>query len=262
MNEYQYQKNIINIEKFFKTDKYKFLKEKGDIKCIKSIINKEFLDDGTKIYKDPDSFDKLLYQTIKNKYYENKYDLGEIVQQYNSYYYMQNINSVKIKLSLDCVIGWKALFDLYNFSNDIKLEEFLKMYRIIRNPNNRGHLVWPAHRKSINTERFKQFSDRVDYTLFDIKNYYNRDFDMKNLRLLDAYNNPSTCNWLNQFDNFEDFINKLKFEHWCIKKYNNKYEVLDLSKNCMEYITDYLVKKNDYKITLVYLENLIDVIQK
>lgn len=258
--EYQYEKNIKNIKEFLKTDSYKSLKNKNDIKSIKNIINAGYLENGKKIYIDPDNNDRLLYEKIYEDIKQNirKKDVNK---KYNIDIKKCRLCMNEIYLSLDCVIGWKAIIDVC-IAESIELEKFLDVYKIIRNPKYAGHLIWPVHSlPTINMERFQQFN----YTLFDIKNYFEKREELKALEVLEglkvlnlknAYF-TNTLRWLNQFSDFKEFIDIMNLGRWC----DDNYKVKDISKNDGTPIERYLGdKRTDYPITIDYINNMIEVI--
>lgn len=161
-----------------------------------------------------------------------------------------------MELSLDCVIGWKAIIDVY-VAEGKPLKDIVDDYEIIRNPENAGHLIWPCHRNSINQRRFWLFNDRVDYTLYDIKNY----FEGKTHKI--NYNIKHTKQWLDSFESFGKFIEDMNLTWFC----NEKYEVINIETN--EIITEYMphqkenskMPRKDYPITDKYLENLKTIIK-
>lgn len=268
MSKKLYEKNIDNFNNFFKTIEYKELKNKNDIEGIKNKINKGFLKNGEKIYNDPDTWDKELYDYIKehSTYISEHYECKERKEK-RGYYFEDKNKKEKINLSLDCVMGWKAIIDVC-VKNSIPLEEFVKVYEIIRKYEYSGHLVWPIHNlPTINSERYQQFRDRVDYTLYDIKKFYDiptnlrKDIEdeINKLKLRNVYLTPSYT-WLNTFEDFNDFIENMKLECWC-KKINNNYEVKDLSTKEKKPISGNLenMLKKDL-ITIEYINNVIDII--
>jgi len=241
------------------------------IECIKRIINNGYFSNGTeigeKIYKDPDYYDKKLYQNIEVQYknLDLKYKLvnrrNRLIKEYE--------NKKIIFFSLDCVIGWKSILDTYyeekKFIGNEK--EFIKTYEIIRNPENAGHLLWPVHiTPTINTERYHKFNDRVDYTLYDIKNYLDSKPEKDKFKLKSAYFTITSL-WIDMFKNFDDFIEKMKLKRWCIEE-NGHYEVIDLSsENMTDKIDKYLCDKEiydakkEYPITELYIKNLIKKVE-
>ena len=137
------------------------------------------------------------------------------------------------------------------------------------------------------------FKDRVDYTLFDIKKYYEANgnkSEIEKLVLKRAYLAEDTKKWLNSFNGgFNEFITKMNLSRWCLKDKNGNYEVLELSEDIRKFenkktIKDYLLALKDgidnpniykkprknkngtkiygynYPVTKEYLYNVIDII--
>lgn len=293
-DEYVYKKNIKNFELFLNSEAYKKLKE-CYIEKVKKIINTGYIDkngdktylvsnnlngniNGIKfinnaprknskideIYVDPDSADSKLYTEIAKRY-ELPYECD------NCRFKDKNLN---IQLSLDCVIGWKAIIDVCVREN-IEIERFKDAYEIIRNPKNDGHLIWPVFKAvTINTQRYRIFNDRVDYTLFDIKNYYKEKKELKDkvneetsqTKLKHVYYKNFTAKWLDNFGNFENFIDEMKLEKWCKVNDDKSYDVLDLSENIIGVDEENRAElknyggQDNYKITKTYIDNIIYII--
>lgn len=215
-------------------ESYKAAKEHIEILKAREKIPEEAL----KIYEDPDSNDEKLYNYINKNYnYEVKKN------QSNQLYF----NDKKINFSLDGIIGWKAIINaLFLKNKKIKdIENVTSIYEIIRNPKNAGHLIWPTHAiPTINTERYQKFRDRIDYTLYDIKRFYDTiKKEISELKLAEAYVSNS-YRWLTTFKNFDDFINQMHLNRWCIEDKNGNYQVIDLSQN----IDNIKNKKNNPKM--------------
>lgn len=121
-------------------------------------------------------------------------------------------------------------------------------------------------------QRYNVFNDRVDYTLFDIKNY----FEKKEYKI--NYNIKPTKEWLDSFKcnngkDFDNFIEKMDLKRWCIKNKDNiekngKYKVINIETN--KEITNYMYHKKEnyrmirkyYPITMTYIENLIKKVKE
>lgn len=296
MSEPIYETNIKNMRNFFNTNEYKILKNNLEknytssqityfneniwLHFIKNAINGGSLANGSKIYQDPDLEDENLYKYVAKQFEKDGYLYTKIENQYGKIHRIkkdfisQNGDQFEILFSLDGIIGWKAIIDyLYRENEFINNEEkFIEIYYKIRKYENAGHLLWPVHESpTINTERYQKFNDRIDYTLFDIKNYFQ---EKEKTHLKNAYFNKisgeKTAKWLNTFNNFEEFIIKMKLERWCVKK-DGKYEVLDLDKDIKKHDNNNIIKeylcsdekycaKEKYPITKQYIENLIKII--
>lgn len=262
--EYLYLENIKNINKFISTEEFKLLKKNNRIEWIKLIINEGHID-GNKIYQDPDEFDEELYNNINERRKEKGLDEYEIFKyKYMGKDIVRFKDNNEVILSLDCVIGWKAIIGIY-VANGEPLENFVNDYQIIRNPQYAGHLIWPCHKYSINQRRYNVFNDRVDYTLFDIKNYF------ENSKHKINYDIKNTKEWLDSFKcdkgkDFDNFIEKMDLKRWCIENEEDvekkgKYKVRNIETG-EEIIPQEngRMKREDYTITKKYLKNLIKII--
>lgn len=82
---------------------------------------------------------------------------------------------------------------------DIKIEkEIAEAYKLIRSKL----IMWPRHRQSINVRRYQCFRDRIDFTIFDIKQYYQNGES----RLVKK--DSGTVTYLDELDSFERFLNE------------------------------------------------------
>ncbi|WP_445267817.1 DUF6994 family protein, partial [Staphylococcus aureus] len=103
--------------------------------------------------------------------------------------------------------------------------------------------------------------DRIDYTLFDIKSFYNHE---TNLRLQKAYEQKNTRDWLLSFGSFNRFIDQMKLNYFVYSNSEDlsSYDVIDLSKpyrNSSDYCLEAIPQK--IKIEDNYITNIIDYIK-
>lgn len=161
-------------------------------------------------------------------------------------------------LSADGIVSVKKLYDLFCGNEG---EKWLKEYACIRSEEY-VCLFWPKHKGNINVCKRNVFDDRVDYTLYDIKRFYEiikkHGGDEKRIKeeveqqcgLGSAFTKEKTYGWLRAFNGFTDFI-----ESRGLKKFVNlKFEVIDLETN--EPIIGYKEGKNAYEWGMDYYENL------
>lgn len=93
---------------------------------------------------------------------------------------------------------------------------------------------FPKEKGGINTSRFSKFGDRIDHTLYDLKQYYeNRDCKLKT-----SYELPGTQSWLNSFENFADMANWMNIDGIFV---DSNYNVYDLENDDGKVISDYYV---------------------
>ena len=71
--------------------------------------------------------------------------------------------------------------------------------------------------------------NRIDYTLFDIKSFYNHE---TNLKLQKAYEQKNTRDWLLSFGSFTRFIDQMKLNYFIYSNSEDlsSYDVTHLSK--------------------------------
>lgn len=179
------------------------------------------------------------------------------------------VNNKEIILSSDGLITVKNLFDLHE-GTEKWIEEYAKYRR-------KAYVFFPKHSVSINQQRYTIFDDRIDYTLFDIKYFYQlrksncEDEELRNAvmdqqngcKLAKAFVKDKTFIWLNSFNSFKHFIDSNSEYHKFVKMQNGEYSVLDLEVGNGEIIRSY--KNNGYKMDLTsidnYYKNLFDLME-
>lgn len=246
MKQYVYQININLINLLYESDFWKIIKEDAEYYrknnklkrdnafCkLKSLIES--------IYVDPDGFDKALAAEMQESQYIKE-----------SYYLSINHQ----KCSLDALIGWKPLFRFRN--GDKKWLDDLELIR----GNRMGHLAFPVQKNSLNQLRGILLKDRIDYTLFDIKLFYD---NAAHLKLQKAYEQEPTRKWLKSFGTFNQFIERMQLNYFVYKDpITFKYDVIDLSlpynndkSHCLKEIPKKLsLKKLILRIYLIILKNV------
>lgn len=181
---YTYKRNIELINLLYRSELCDRIctesNEKINFTVLKPIINS--------FYQDPDSADENLY--------ENKYN--KLVQYFIS---KNKILDNKIAFGLDGLCGWKILFDIHDGK-----ESWLKDYEIIRG-SQFGYLIWPNNTNNrkhptINQLRYREFGDRIDYTLYDIDLFLKEEIDK--CRLKEAYHGQ-TAIFLKKFKTIVEF---------------------------------------------------------
>lgn len=151
---------------------------------------------------DPDACDSELYS-----------DLGEKFNMANKRNYLIDyVDNIPIKLSADVICGYKQIMAI---CQDDYLKS-LKVYESIRE-NINLHFVWPKHKvPTINTLRYVKYKDRIDYLLYDLKQYFMGETTLMKL----AYEKEETGLWLSQFVNFKNFIDNMKLNKFVDNEYN------------------------------------------
>ncbi|MGT2772180.1 DUF6994 family protein [Streptococcus marimammalium] len=222
---YIYVENIKRYENFYKSDFYNYLKKENE-PFIYDILEALTLD--------ADAFDEELYLELSNKI-----NIKVAVRK------KCLIDDNGIRLSSDVICGRKQFYKLYNGDPT----KWIPAYEKIRS-NVNFHFLWPQHKApTINTLRYAKFKDRIDYTLFDLKNY----FENKECKLYKAFTSPNTKKWLESFNDFTDLVDKMNLNHFVDENYN----VYDISTLNKEIIKEY-IDINEINRTLnKYLENLL-----
>jgi hypothetical protein len=119
---------------------------------------------------------------------------------------------------------------------------------------------FPQERYGINQSRCSAFGDRIDHTLFDLKNYFEKGADF--CRLGKVYQKPKTSKWLESFKKYDKPFEKLV--NWYGVQgifVNDQYEVIDIEKGNGEIINDY-EKEYEWKWSDVYYDNLKKMVDK
>ncbi len=254
-DKYYYQINYDIIKKYlnskYKKDDNEELTEKSSGEFAK-YLNKIFING---VYINPDKDKRVLEEWSRMLNSSDKFEFDKQDLIYKN-------KDKDIKLSLDGQFDWKFLYNLYN-DNYIWLEKYNEIRQSIY-----GQLLWPAHKKpTIDSERYKKFNNRLDFTLFDIKNYFHcakksEEQITEVCKLCPAYLNKKTREWLMSFDSFKDFIDTMRLNIF-VKQVDGEYQVIDLQESDIEkeeykYIINY---QKSYDITTKYIDNLIELIK-
>ncbi|WP_234017711.1 DUF6994 family protein [Staphylococcus simulans] len=124
-----------------------------------------------------------------------------------------------------------------------------------------GHLTFPAQKNSINQIKGILLGDRIDYTLFDIKEFYNY---KPELRLQKTYSQKTTRDWLKSFSSFNHFIDSMRLNYFVYSNtaVSSEYNVIDLSKpykNTSDHCLEAIPKKVKFEEN--YVANIIQYIK-
>ena len=142
----------------------------------------------------------------------------------------------------DGLLSIKRIYKKHGLS-EVTIDEYEK-YR------SKPIFFFPREKGGINTSRLSEFGDRIDHTLFDLKKYYQGEFE--SCKLKKAYKLPKTSQWLDNMGSFENIIDEYKVKGIFT---NNNYEVYDLEKGNESIIIDYN-KKYSYCWSDAYYDNL------
>lgn len=144
------------------------------------------------------------------------------------------------KCSLDALIGWKPLFRFRNGDKNGQMTQNLL-------DKQNGPFSFSSTKNSLNQLREILLKDRIDYTLFDIKLFYD---NAAHLKLQKAYEQEPTRKWLKSFGTFNQFIERMQLNYFVYKDpITFKYDVIDLS---LPYNNDksHCLKRNSQKLSL------------
>ncbi|MBD5429272.1 hypothetical protein [Lactobacillus sp.] len=229
-----YQENVKRLTLFYKSDFYQELMHEYP-NYLHKITDT--------LYEDGDLLDKSLYEALSYKY-------GlPIIKKRSIYGLSQIVNGDEIVLGADIICGYKSLIKYYP-----DFDKWIKAYSLIRSKINL-HYLWPRHNlPTINTLRYTIYKDRIDYTLFDLKNY----FAGNKTLMMPAYNNLLTQKWLSQFhDDFALFINNMKLNMFVDKEYN----VLNIATQFSKVIEEIPPKSEINKSIPLYIEGILCLVR-
>lgn len=118
---------------------------------------------------------------------------------------------------------------------------------------------FPEERNGINMTRNAVFGDRIDHTLFDLKNYFEEVAkgdagNIENCKLCSAYKLPKTSEWLREIGSFEKLVDLYDIKDTFV---NDEYEVYDIEKGNgkVRVITNYK-EKYEWLWSDTYYRNL------
>lgn len=136
----------------------------------------------------------------------------------------------EIKCTADGLLSIKRIFKHEGFGASF-VESYVK-YR--KEPI----IFFPSEQNGINQSRYMIFGDRIDHTLFDLKNRLSRNRSkIDSCKLWHAYNQPKTKQWLDdEVVTFENYIDWLGLKGVFT---NEEYEVFDLEMGDDSTIQDY-----------------------
>ena len=149
------------------------------------------------------------------------------------------------RLGPDAICGIKYLQEKLHDTNIVK-----KYYQCIRDTI----LLWPRHTNSINIRRYRIFRDRIDFTLYDILNYYQK--NESKLIDIDSVDSSFFDSFGKEADGFHNFIEELGLGMFVDKKGK---VVLNLGKEKMQLIESYEEYDNPVDNPF-YLKNLYTVL--
>ena len=197
------------------------------------------IDELTKFYNknfSSDNFRELLLKMYKEK---NLDPDSKAIKYYSD-----------IKCTADALLSIKQIC---NMENDIK--NIINVYKQFRET---PIFFFPCEKGGINTLRANIFKDKIDYTLYDIKMYYDK--GIESTKLKNAFKRPKTNLWLKKMGSFKNVINWLQIKNIFT---NDNYNVYDL-----EYLDNRIIKdyenfdSNNKTWSNNYYNNLKNIILK
>lgn len=118
-----------------------------------------------------------------------------------------------IECSVDGLLSVNRIFHHEGFN-----EKFINTYKETRKL---PLIFFPQERFGINTSRAREFGDRIDYTLYDIKRYFNNQETV----LDETYKLEKTNEWLRSFEKFEHLIDWLNIFKIFVDEDYNVYDL-------------------------------------
>lgn len=142
-----------------------------------------------------------------------------------------DIASVKMINGIRCTAD--GLISRKRISKHItSIDDFIPEYEMTRKY---PIVYFPDEWDGINGLRAITFGDRIDHTLFDLKNYYESS-KRDNCKLKAAYNLPITKAWLTKLGSFKNLIDSLELQGIFT---NKRYEILDIEKGDGSVLKEY-----------------------
>lgn len=134
-------------------------------------------------------------------------------------------DEASIRRSNGIICTADGLISRKRISKHIKsIDDFVSEYALTRKY---PIIHFPYEWDGINGLRAIAFGDRIDHTLFDLKNYYDPT-KRPNCKLSAAYKKLLTNTWLSRFSGFENLVDWLGVKGYLT---NNNYEIYDLEKS-------------------------------
>lgn len=134
--------------------------------------------------------------------------------------YPINENGLRMKSGVECTVDGllsvKRIYEHEGFN-----ENFIDTFTIYREV---PIIFFPKEQGGINQSRYSGFGDRIDHTLFDLKQYYEK----KDCKLSSSYQLKKTQRWIRSFSSFSEMIKWMNVDGIFVDHNNN---IFDLEKN-------------------------------
>lgn len=164
--------------------------------------------------------------------------------------YAINEKGLRTRAGIECTVdGLLSVNRIYKHEGFNK--QFIDSFIIYREV---PIIFFPRERGGINTSRFSKFGDRIDHTLYDLKQYYEKN----ECKLEASYKLPKTQLWLKSFNNFGEMVRWMHIDGIFVDKNDN---VFDLEKNNETIILDYC-KQYDRSWSNTYYNNVKEKIKE
>lgn len=206
----------------------------------------------------------LLNDFIKEYYSKSKLSQHKVgkndkhsfgVMLYKALYDDPDKYDIKTIGKYDTICKSDALFSLNRiiyFQKDKLNMNVVNEYRLLRKKS----IFYFPPESHINPDRYKYFNDKIDYLLYDIKNYL--EGNEKICKMKNTYKLKATQKWFQSLDNdFSNFVLWFKLEGKFVKKINGKYEVINIENG--KIINKY---SKNYNWSKAYYENLKKIVRK
>lgn len=168
-----------------------------------------------------------------NEYIDPDLRLEEIHQCGNNEY----------RMSPDGICGIKFLTQFYEG------DKLVEAYSCIRNKI----VLWPKHRQNINQRRYAIFRDRIDFTIYDVKRYYEDKLGESKLVVKDFL----SAKFLDDIGSFGDFISEYELSSFIDSKTLMVKNLV--TGTAISNYEEYSFTTNDNK---KYIQNLLDTLAK
>lgn len=146
--------------------------------------------------------------------------------------YMLSESGLRSRAGIGCTVdGLLSVNRIHNHEGFN--ENFIKTFVIGRSI---PIIFFPSERGGINTSRATAFGDRIDHTLFDLKQFFANSKNPKDCELASAYERVKTAKWLNSFSDFQELVQWMGIDGIFV---NDAGEVFDLEKSDGSTLTAY-----------------------
>ena len=229
-----------------------------------------------------EDYKEVIIEMIEGRMIEGRYEnkkgkrLGGIYLDPDSHFNNEEIKDEgfeNITFSYDGLISIKNILD-FNEGTLLDKGKFITEYMDCREkpifffPSRQKNHVQTINQQknrvqTINQGRYQYFIDRIDYLLFDIKNYL--DEDKKECKMKEIYENGDTKKWLDIVKSkgrFKYLVKLYNIDDIFVKKIRGKYKVIDIENNDGHSFIEKYREEESYNWTPDYYNNLKSLISK